>query len=76
LNYGIPQIKNVDTEAFLAIIAGGLSDDFPDDINDDGLLSLLSEIGKRLIIRRWPMRIIWPIRHRLLNLCCKHYLMR
>lgn len=26
-----------DTEAFLASIAGGLSDDFPDDINDDDL---------------------------------------
>ncbi|NOS89634.1 MAG: DUF2281 domain-containing protein [Methylococcaceae bacterium] len=26
-----------DTEAFLAAIAGGLSDDFPDDINDDDL---------------------------------------
>ncbi|MDO9106720.1 MAG: DUF2281 domain-containing protein [Methylovulum sp.] len=26
-----------DTEAFLAAIAGGLSEDFPDDINDDDL---------------------------------------
>ncbi len=29
--------SNVDTEAFLASIAGGLSDDFPGDINDDDL---------------------------------------
>ena len=29
--------SNVDTEVVLAIIAGDLSDDFPDDINDDGL---------------------------------------
>ena len=29
--------SNVDTEAFLAIIVSGLSDDFPDDINDDDL---------------------------------------
>jgi len=26
-----------DTEAFLAAIAGGLSEDFPDDISDEGL---------------------------------------
>lgn len=26
-----------DTEAFLTAIAGGLSEDFPDDINDDDL---------------------------------------
>jgi len=26
-----------DTEAFLAAIAGGLSEDFPDDISDDDL---------------------------------------
>ena len=29
--------SNVDTEAFLASIAGDLSDDFPGDINDDDL---------------------------------------
>jgi hypothetical protein len=29
--------SNVDTEAFLAAIAGGLGKDFPDDINDDDL---------------------------------------
>ena len=29
--------SNVDTEASLAAIAGGLGNDFPDDINDDDL---------------------------------------
>ena len=31
------KIQHNDTEAFLAAISGGLSDDFPDDISDEDL---------------------------------------
>lgn len=37
--YGIGKknASTLDTEAFIAAVTGGLSDDFPDDISDDDL---------------------------------------